>query len=85
MIFMTPNEKLLSSEHLSFSMNPQSRDPELSIEIDSGPLSDQLDRFEKTILVEKLNTMKGNKSLTAQKLGISLRSLYYKLDKYNLQ
>jgi transcriptional regulator with PAS, ATPase and Fis domain len=35
--------------------------------------------------METLNAMKGNKSLTARKLGISLRSLYYKLDKYNLQ
>lgn len=85
MIFMTPTEKLLSSEHLSFSMNPQNKNNELSVEINSGPLSDQLDRFEKTILVEMLNAMKGNKSLTAQRLGISLRSLYYKLDKYNLQ
>lgn len=85
MIFMSPNEKLLSAENLMLSMNPQSIEGDPSVDLDSGPLSTQLDRYERTILAETLNAMKGNKSLTAQKLGISLRSLYYKLDKYNLQ
>ncbi|WP_411197877.1 helix-turn-helix domain-containing protein [Sporosarcina sp. ANT_H38] len=43
-----------------------------------------MDEYEKTILETALRENNGNKSLTANRLGISLRSLYYKLEKFSL-
>ncbi|MGN7387693.1 sigma 54-interacting transcriptional regulator [Sporosarcina sp. SAFN-015] len=43
-----------------------------------------MDDYERTVLKKALDEHDGNKSLTANRLGISLRSLYYKLEKYKL-
>jgi len=43
-----------------------------------------MDDYEKTILKAALSESNGNKSLAANRLDISLRSLYYKLEKFNL-
>ena len=43
-----------------------------------------MDAYERTVLEKALDEHDGNKSLTANRLGISLRSLYYKLEKYKL-
>ncbi|MDR7072669.1 PAS domain S-box-containing protein [Fictibacillus barbaricus] len=47
-------------------------------------LTDQLDEFEKEILIEALKTFDGNKTRAAKSLGISLRNFYYKLEKYGI-
>jgi PAS domain S-box-containing protein len=47
-------------------------------------LNDQLDDFEKRVIKDTLEVNNGNKTKTAKSLGISLRNLYYKLEKYNL-
>lgn len=43
-----------------------------------------MDDYERTVLEKALAEHDGNKSLTANRLGISLRSLYYKMEKYKL-
>ena len=43
-----------------------------------------MDAYERSVLEKALDEHDGNKSLTANRLGISLRSLYYKLEKYKL-
>jgi DNA-binding NtrC family response regulator len=50
----------------------------------SVPLQEQLDTVERAILHHALTQFKGNKSKTAKQLEISLRTLYYKLEKYGL-
>jgi len=47
-------------------------------------LASMMDDFEQTVLETALRENDGNKSVTANRLGISLRSLYYKLEKFNL-
>ncbi|MCM3710941.1 sigma 54-interacting transcriptional regulator [Sporosarcina luteola] len=47
-------------------------------------LATVMDDYERTVLEKALAEHDGNKSLTANRLGISLRSLYYKLEKYKL-
>ncbi len=47
-------------------------------------LTSMMDEYERSILEKALMENDGNKSETANRLGISLRSLYYKLDKYRL-
>ncbi|PLX34598.1 MAG: sigma-54-dependent Fis family transcriptional regulator [Clostridiales bacterium] len=49
-----------------------------------GKLSDRMDAFERNYLLRILEINEGNRKKTAGDLGISLRSLYYKLEKYGL-
>ena len=85
MIFMRPTESILEDHHLPLSMM-ENQEPESILPAQEIlPLADQMDRMEKEILSSTLKKAKGNKSKTAKYLGISLRTLYYKLEKYELQ
>ncbi len=48
-------------------------------------LQKQMDEFEKEVIRTTLTHCNHNKTKTAKILGISLRNLYYKLDKYNFE
>lgn len=52
-------------------------------EID-GNLQELLDQYERQIIADVLQRNQGNKTKTADDLKISIRNLYYKIDKYNL-
>ncbi len=81
---MKPTESMLDDHHLPVSMMNQ-QEKELSLPTQEIlPFVDQMDRMEKEILSSTLKLSKGNKSKTAKELGISLRTLYYKLEKYEL-
>lgn len=81
MIFLQPNDRLVDERHLPKLMLQLSTEED---EDSIAPLSEQMDEMEKRVLAHALNTCEGNKSKTAKRLNISLRSLYYKLEKYNL-
>lgn len=49
-----------------------------------GSLKKILEDFEKQILITTLEETRGNKTLAAKKLEISVRSLYYKLERFNM-
>lgn len=82
MIFLEAQDRIIEEHHLpksilSFSTN--------GIEQEQlGTLAEQMDEMEKKVLLNALRVCGGNKSQTAKKLNISLRTLYYKLEKYNL-
>lgn len=81
MIFLQSHERLVGEQHLPKSMLQLSQgEDEESI----APLADQMDEMEKRVLAQALKICDGNKSQAAKKLSISLRSLYYKLEKHNL-
>lgn len=85
MIFMHPSESVLEDHHLPLSMM-ENQEPETNLPAQEIlPLADQMERLEKEILSSTLKKAKGNKSKTAKYLGISLRTLYYKLEKYELE
>lgn len=84
MIFMKPTESVLDDHHLPLSMMNQLEQESSNPLQEILPLVDQMDRMEKEILSSTLKMAKGNKSKTAKQLGISLRTLYYKLEKYEL-
>ncbi|MFD1864117.1 sigma 54-interacting transcriptional regulator [Planococcus chinensis] len=84
MIFMQINDKVLTEEHIPRNMlRAAEAKNEVTIEA-SVPLQEQLDAVERGILHHALTQFKGNKSKTAKQLEISLRTLYYKLEKYGL-
>jgi PAS domain S-box-containing protein len=47
-------------------------------------LSALIENYESKIILQTLTRFNGNKTLTAKALGLSLRNLYYKLEKYGL-
>ncbi len=55
----------------------------MSIE-QTKPLSEMIEEYEGKVLREVLEKNNGNKTTTAKQLGMSLRSLYYKLEKYSI-
>ncbi|MFK9093211.1 sigma 54-interacting transcriptional regulator [Bacillus salipaludis] len=48
-------------------------------------LSEMMEEYEAKIIQQTLLRLNGNKTLTAKTLGLSVRNLYYKLEKYNLE
>ncbi len=51
----------------------------------TGTLKEQIEEQEKKIIIETLETSHGNKTEAAKKLGLTVRNLYYKLDRYNIK
>lgn len=84
MIFMQMNDKVLTEEHIPLNMLKVAEAKNEVVIQSSVPLQEQLDTVERGILHHALQQFNGNKSKTAKQLEISLRTLYYKLEKYGL-
>ncbi|SIS36961.1 sigma 54-interacting transcriptional regulator [Salimicrobium flavidum] len=83
-INMDHTETVIKDHHLPALSS--SVTPELNGDIEwSGfQLQEALDQYEKQILVQAFRAHNFNKTRTAKALGVSIRNLYYKLDKYGL-
>jgi len=89
-IFMNYNDTLIDVHHL-----PELRNTTVKLESSSinssepsnleKTLPDLVEEFEARIIQETLLRLNGNKTLTAKTLGLSVRNLYYKLDKFNFE
>ena len=88
-IFMDMHERMLKKAHLPslFLKNEQyeERNQEHIRLENSVSLAEQLANVEKEIIQRTLKELHGNKTATARQLGLSIRNLYYKLTKYNLE
>ncbi|MDQ0220788.1 sigma-54-dependent transcriptional regulator [Peribacillus cavernae] len=90
-IFMKINESVMDEEHIpDFIENDEKilNDPNLGKEgafSQQEPLSEMLDRYESKLIKQSLIQHKGNKTATAKSLRISVRNLYYKIEKLNLE
>lgn len=86
MIFMPITESELHDRYLNLSTNPQQMDAKKEIELSNieGSLEEQIHHFEKQIIEQALENCQHNKTKTAKMLNISIRNLYYKLEKYEL-
>jgi len=82
MIFLEAQDRIIEEHHLPKYILAMSDDG--SDEEQIGTLAEQMDVMEKKVLLNALRVCEGNKSQTAKKLNISLRTLYYKLEKYHL-
>jgi PAS domain S-box-containing protein len=88
-IHMSLTDTQINRSHISLLSNNQNKLNAASKKVAEVPLpekslTDQLDEFEKELLIEALKTFDGNKTRAAKSLGISLRNFYYKLEKYGL-
>ena len=50
-----------------------------------GTLKEMTEELEKKIIIELLEVCHGNKTEVARKLGLTVRNLYYKLDRYGIK
>ncbi|MGE7759323.1 sigma 54-interacting transcriptional regulator [Peribacillus sp. NPDC097895] len=88
-IFMKLNETIIDVQHIPDFIESipiiQEKDSMVPSGYVSGrPLSEIIDQYEAKIIQQAINTHKGNKTLTAKALGISVRNLYYKMEKFEL-
>lgn len=72
-------------EILKFIISKTPAPPELSENKKSNSVDEMLDNYEKDVISRMLNSCGGNKAKTARILNISLRSLRYRLEKYDIK
>ncbi len=87
-IFMKFNEVIIDHNHIPDLSNTKKIDEKNEKFIgflEEESLASKLEKFEKQVIIEALKQNSGNKTATAKKLGISVRNLYYKMEKYNLE
>jgi PAS domain S-box-containing protein len=86
-IFLSYNETIIEVEHLPDLHNGQTKEKTEPSErkTSSETLASQMERFEAKIISDTLNVVKGNKTLAAKTLGVSVRNLYYKLEKHGIE
>ncbi|KIL44323.1 sigma-54-dependent Fis family transcriptional regulator [Jeotgalibacillus soli] len=85
MIFMRHQETILEPKHLIplYSSNP-SNNREGIERLKGSSLAEKLERVEQEIIEQTLAAHNGNKTAAAKELDISIRNLYYKIEKYEL-
>jgi len=70
---------VIEREHIQFETELYSGQPAQSIRNEAAPLSDSLETAERVLILDALRAGKGNRREVAEKLGISQRTLRYKL------
>lgn len=88
MINMNYNEQVINIEHLPFLTKPTSKKIEVPITVkdeEIETLDSIVSKIESKYIKEIYDKFNKNKKQTAEKLGISIRSLYYKMEKYDMK
>ncbi|MES0855566.1 sigma-54-dependent Fis family transcriptional regulator [Geobacillus sp. G4] len=85
MIFMKFHEVMIDATHLPPLASPSSVPAHrVETEEEIRPLEEMVSRYEASLIEQALRRHRGNKTAAARALGISVRNLYYKLEKYGL-
>lgn len=85
-IFMNYNEIQLEEHHvpeLIKKMNKPNKPMEEPLK-HNQTLAQLVEQYEERMILKTLKEMEGNKTMTAKSLGLSVRNLYYKLEKYGI-
>ncbi len=86
LINLKRDETVVEVRHLMISLgNGAGPQEQNSCGYQGGTLAQLHERWEKTLLADVLQATGGNKTEAARKLGISIRNLYNKLEKYGLK
>ncbi|RFU65642.1 sigma-54 interaction domain-containing protein [Peribacillus glennii] len=88
-IFMKINETVMEAGHIPELSEGVERGTDNSIpgkeNLPQETLSITMDRYEREVIKQALINHNGNKTATAKSLGISVRNLYYKMEKFNIE
>lgn len=82
-IFMSLSENIIQTSHLP-NIHHVEKEDKRNLTEQSLPLQDVMDDYEKTYIKKIYKRYDFNKTKTAKVLNISVRNLYYKVDKYGL-
>ncbi|MBM7648121.1 PAS domain S-box-containing protein [Bacillus ectoiniformans] len=91
MIFLNYSDRKISADTLLLPAEVSVQETEANIwqgtstELNGKSLQEMMESHEKQVIKFALEGNNGNKTTTAKQLGVSVRNLYYKLEKYNLQ
>jgi len=85
-IFMKYNESYIDIHHLPSLKNDGRKEQGRNIPLsyDQLNLQARLDEYEKEIIIQALQKHQWNKTKASKELGISIRNLYYKIEKFNI-
>jgi PAS domain S-box-containing protein len=72
-----PADRIITSSHIPDIVESNERS--------TGNIKELLDEYEKKIIIEMLEVCHGNKTEAAKRLGLTVRNLYYKLDRYGIK
>ena len=85
-IHMDVSETMIDLHHLPSLLSEKKDADVLSVERTPDKMLSQLvDEFEKKTIRQTLDHYEGNKTATAKALGVSLRNLYYKMEKHGIE
>ncbi|USY49830.1 sigma-54-dependent Fis family transcriptional regulator [Bacillus altitudinis] len=88
MIFLNPQEEWIDEAHIAFmesEEHDEKEQQELAVsQFEGETLSEAVEAFEAQLIKQTLEKHQFNRTKTAKTLGISIRNLYYKMDKYQL-
>ncbi len=85
-IHMETTDKMIDLHHIP-SLFSEKKDADM-LTVERTPektLSQLVDEFEKKTIRQTLELYEGNKTATAKALGVSLRNLYYKMEKHEIE
>lgn len=88
MINIKMHEHLITIKHLPSLLGAaqdQNMDDKMIIRIEDQNLDHNIKQFEKAFIMEVLESNQNSRELTAKSLGISLRTLYYKLKQLGIE
>ena len=87
-IFMNYSEVKIDGKHLPQLENTAKNVVDVKVTAIPGAeedLATQVEQYEKNIIQRVLEQNNGNKTATAKALNVSVRNLYYKIEKYNIE
>ena len=88
MIHMNLDEEYIAEHHLPVLREDRIETPEVepisSTSLEDHSLKEIIEETEKKLIIKALNKTEGNRTEAAKNLGIAVRSLYYKMDKYGI-
>ncbi|UOQ93684.1 sigma 54-interacting transcriptional regulator [Halobacillus shinanisalinarum] len=87
MIYMENHQDIIEKKHIPTLLKNETAFSDIQGEESiwlGGTLQEAVDEYEKDLLADAFRSHNFNKTRTAKALGISIRNLYYKLDKYQL-
>jgi DNA-binding NtrC family response regulator len=79
------NHEILSPADFRIEPLPTPHSPDSGEKgVGSGTLREATERAEREAIIEALKATDGNRRAAAQRLGVSLRTLFYKIDRYGI-
>jgi len=78
------NKEILTSTDFRSEPLPTPQAP-TSEEAGSGTLREATERAERDAIIQALHATEGNRREAAKRLGVSLRTLFYKIDRYRIE